>query len=154
VEIEDGKARDYHGDYEYYLWKRAQELESIKERSEDLVTRQSRSPRLPRTPAPAPPPAEAPSRNQRRRELSKTQARLEKQVSRLEGEIAGIERRIKERDRELADPALYQDFARWHELHEEQTQWKVELEQMTAKWEALCQELDGVRQRLTVTSLG
>src|SRR5574341_378350 len=37
VEIEDGKARDYHGDYEYYLWKRAQELESIKETTAELT---------------------------------------------------------------------------------------------------------------------
>src|SRR5919204_1098278 len=30
VEIEAGRAVEYPGDYEYYLWKRAQELESIK----------------------------------------------------------------------------------------------------------------------------
>ena len=30
VEIEEGQARDYLGDYEYYLWKKSQELESIK----------------------------------------------------------------------------------------------------------------------------
>jgi ATP-binding cassette subfamily F protein 3 len=153
VEIEDGKARDYLGDYEYYLWKRAQELESIKGRSEELGTRPVQGPRLHRAPSPAPPSPEAPSRNQRRRELTKAQARLEKQVSRLEGEIAEIERRIKERDRELADPALYQEFARWHELHQEQDRWRVELDRMTTQWEALCQELDGVRQRLTVRGL-
>src|SRR5439155_27067963 len=37
VEIENGKARDYCGDYEYYLWKRAQELEAIKESTADLT---------------------------------------------------------------------------------------------------------------------
>src|SRR5207245_7542445 len=30
VEIENGQARDYHGDYEYYLWKTMQEVEPIK----------------------------------------------------------------------------------------------------------------------------
>src|SRR5439155_1069006 len=30
VEIEAGQARDYHGDYEYYLWKKVQELEPLK----------------------------------------------------------------------------------------------------------------------------
>jgi ATP-binding cassette subfamily F protein 3 len=154
VEIEDGKARDYLGDYEYYLWKRAQELESIKERSEELGTRPVQGPRLHRAPSPAPPSPEAPSRNQRRRELSKAQARLEKQVSRLEGEIGEMERRIKERDRELADPALYQDFGWWHELHQEQDRWRLELDRMTGKWEALCQELEAVRQQLTVRGLG
>jgi ATP-binding cassette subfamily F protein 3 len=38
VEIEDGKARDYLGDYEYYLWKKAQELESIREKTSDVTT--------------------------------------------------------------------------------------------------------------------
>ena len=36
VEIEEGQARNYFGDYEYYLWKKAQEFESIKETSEEL----------------------------------------------------------------------------------------------------------------------
>ena len=31
-----GSARNFIGDYEYYLWKKAQEFESIKETSEDL----------------------------------------------------------------------------------------------------------------------
>src|SRR5262249_6052843 len=39
VDIEEGKTRDYLGDYEYYLWKKAQELESIKETSEELGTK-------------------------------------------------------------------------------------------------------------------
>ena len=31
-----GKARSFSGDYEYYLWKKAQEFESIKESSDEL----------------------------------------------------------------------------------------------------------------------
>src|SRR5574339_105328 len=37
VEVDDGQAKNYLGDYEYYLWKKAQEFESIKETSEELV---------------------------------------------------------------------------------------------------------------------
>jgi ATP-binding cassette subfamily F protein 3 len=151
VEIEDGKARDYHGDYEYYLWKRAQELESIKESTADLAPTQKQakasSQSLP------PPPSAEKGKGGERRELTKSQARLKKQVARAEAEVAELEANIKSRDLELADPNLYQDFARWNDLHQEQDRWRVELERITAKWEALCQELEGVRQRLTAGGL-
>jgi ATP-binding cassette subfamily F protein 3 len=68
----------------------------------------------------------------------------------MEGDIAGLETRIKSRDQELADPQLYQDFSRWNELHMEQEQWRKELDRMTARWESLSGELEGVRQKLTV----
>ncbi len=145
VEIEDGKARDYFGDYEYYLWKRAQELESIKETTEDLASQKPRSPRA----APAFSPVKSTSGSDRR-ELSKSQARLEKQVSRAEAEIAEFESRIRARDRELADPVLYQDFARWHDLHLEQERWKKDLERLTARWADLSQDLEGIKQKLEV----
>jgi ATP-binding cassette subfamily F protein 3 len=153
VEIEDGKARDYFGDYEYYLWKRAQELESIKEKTEDLTSKGSKPPKATNRPVAPPPPVHRDTQGLKggeRRELTKSQTRLEKQVAKAEADIAELEARIKARDQELADPTLYQDFARWNELHQEQDQWKVELERMTGKWEALCQELEGVRQRLTL----
>ena len=51
-----------------------------------------------------------------RRDLNKTQARLEKQVARAETEIADCETKIKARDLELADPALYKN---------ESTKWSV-----------------------------
>jgi len=144
VEIEEGMARDYLGDYQYYLWKRAQELESIKETTEELGTQKPRSPKA----TPASPPSKG--KDSDRRELSKSLARLEKQVSRAEAEIAELESRIRARDQELADPVLYQDFARWHDLHLEQERWKKDLERLTARWGALSQELEGIKQKLEV----
>jgi ATP-binding cassette subfamily F protein 3 len=163
VEIEEGKARDYFGDYEYYLWKRAQELESIKEKTEDLTPRGVKPPKATTKPAPPPSvPSPTPSAvhattrsltGGERRDLTKSLARLEKQVAKAEADIADLETRIKVRDQELADPTLYQDFARWNDLHQEQDRWRAQLERATEKWEALCQELEGVRQRLTVSGL-
>jgi ATP-binding cassette subfamily F protein 3 len=83
-----------------------------------------------------------------RRDLNKTQARLEKQVARAESEIAEHETKIKERDQLLADPALYQEFAKWNSLHQEQDVWKKELERLTSRWESLSSELTDVRQKL------
>jgi ATP-binding cassette subfamily F protein 3 len=145
VEIEDGKARDYAGDYEYYLWKRAQELDSIKGSKDDVgpnADGKKAAQALPRRPKDAGPnPAE-------RRELSKAHARLDKQVARAESDIAEMEARIKQRDRDLADPALYQDFSRWNDLHEEHVRWKKDLERLTDRWENLCRELEEVKRKL------
>jgi ATP-binding cassette subfamily F protein 3 len=149
VEIEDGKARDFHGDYEYYLWKRAQELESIKESSEDLrpTAAQQRAQKSGKN-APPPGPAAQGGTQPNRRDLTKSRDRLEKQVSRAEAEIAEMETRIKDRDQELADPALYQKFSRWNELHHEQEQWKKDLERLTARWTDLSQELEEIKKKL------
>lgn len=149
VEIEDGQLRDYHGDYEYYLWKRAQELESIKESSEDLrpTAAQLRAAHHGQSAAP-PAWAARTLREPDRRELSKSRNRLEKQVARAEAEIAELEARVKQRDQELADPVLYQDFARWHELHREQEGWKQELERLTSRWAELSQELEATKKQL------
>ncbi len=148
VEIEEGTARNYVGDYEYYLWKKAQEFESIKEISEELRPGKTGKAARSGGPAPAHAPAATSSPAKDRRELTKTQARLEKQVSRLEGEIADLERRIRARDQELADPGLYQDFARWNDLHQQQDGWKKDLETLTAKWEGLSGQLEEVTRKL------
>jgi ATP-binding cassette subfamily F protein 3 len=152
VEIDNGSARNYLGDYEYYLWKRAQELDSIKGNTEEAAAAIPKKGKKAKGPDPAPPPLPAQelrSTQAERRDLSKTQARLEKQVSRAETEIAELEARIKERDLQLADPNLYEDYNRWHELHDEHARWKAEMDRLTAKWEGLSKELEEVKQKLT-----
>ncbi len=149
VEIEDGKARDYYGDYEYYLWKRAQELEALKESGNGHHAEQPLKKNTPGA-REAPPSTRQQNPQQQRRELKKSQARLETQVARLETEIADVEARIRSRDQELADPDLYQDFGRWNELHLEQERWKHELERLTTRWGTLSQEVEAVRKRLEV----
>ncbi|MCC2640330.1 MAG: putative ABC-type transport system, ATPase component [Nitrospira sp.] len=147
VEVDDGQAKNYFGDYEYFLWKKAQEFESIKETSAELSAAQSGKSAGP-TKAMASQ-SQPKSHGGERRDLTKTQARLEKQVSRAEAEIAAMETKLQARQQELADPALYQDFSRWGDLQQEQEIWKKELERLTARWESLSEELQGVRERLT-----
>ncbi|HET9868250.1 MAG TPA: ABC-F family ATP-binding cassette domain-containing protein, partial [Nitrospira sp.] len=141
VEIEDGKARNFFGDYEYYLWKKAQEFEPIKESSDELGVQQ----RKPDGPTKAMASQAAPKSSAGgRRDLTKTQARLEKQVARAEAEIAEHEAKIRERDQMLADPALYQEFSKWNGLQQEQDTWRQELERLTARWESLSTDLADV----------
>ncbi|MCA1958241.1 MAG: ABC-F family ATP-binding cassette domain-containing protein [Nitrospira sp.] len=149
VEIEDGRARNFHGNYEYYLWKKAQELESITETTEELVGKsRGKSAEPTRAMAQQIPPTPKQSGGDRR-DLTKTHARLEKQVARLEGEIAGLEQKVKARDVELADPELYRDFGKWNVLHQEQDGWKRDLERLTARWESLSSELEEIKHKLT-----
>jgi len=148
IEIEEGKARSFSGDYEYYLWKKTQEVESIKETSDELKGTDRGKTAAP-TRAMASPAQAKPSAGDRR-DLNKTQARLEKQVARAEAEIAEYETKIKARDLELANPALYKDEStKWSALHLEQNGWKKELVRLTARWETLSAELDGVKEKLT-----
>jgi len=147
VEIDNGQARNFFGDYEYYLWKRAQELESIKGNQEDVAPTQKHAAHSDMKSAPS---SATPTRSAAadRRDMSKAQARLEKQITRAEAEIVELESRLKTRDQELANPAIYDKQDQWHVLHAEQGRWKAELERLTVRWSALSEELETVKQKL------
>ena len=146
VEIEDGRVKDYLGDYEYYLWKRSQELEALKAQEE---TRKRTGQKKPKS-RQASPTVEAipPSKKLTRRDMTKTINRLEKQVARSEEDITALEDRIKARTEELATPDLYGDFPRWNELHQEHERWKEELDVLTNRWSTLSTELAELKDQL------
>ena len=147
VEIDEGQARDFIGDYEYYLWKRAQELESIKSTEEQASPAKPTQKHKQKSVGSSngKPPTKEPSR----RELTKTVARLEKQIAKLENEIAQMESQIKTRDAELAAPETYQDYARWTELHLEREEWAKESERLTHRWEALSSQLESQKAQIS-----
>ncbi len=146
VEIDTGKATDYCGDYEYYLWKRSQELEALKEQhdahaSDKSPRRQTRQRAASSTQAP-------PTGTPTRRDMTKMINRLEKQMARVEEEIAALEDRMKARAAELATPELYQDFPRWHVLHHEHECWQQELDTLTNRWSTRAAELQALKHQL------
>ena len=144
VEIEEGRVKDYLSDYEYYLWKRTQELEALKAEEAALAKPKPRKTRHTPPPAETSPASSKPTR----REMTKTINRLEKQVARSEADITVLEERIKARAEELSAPELYRDFPRWNELHQEHERWKEELDVLTNQWSALSTELADLKDQL------
>ena len=152
VEIENGQARDYHGDYEYYLWKKMQEVESIKGTPE-LPTLAPSAASTPQTAPSSAPRARSseksePSRTVERKDATKTLARAERQVTKLEGEVTAGDDRIQARDKELADPSVYQDHVRWTVLMKEREQWVKDQSVLTSRWADLCEQAETLRAKL------
>jgi len=152
VEVENGTARDYHGDYEYYLWKKVQEVEPIKGTPE-LETHASHTSKVPKAAPTAAPRSKSSekgekSRTNERRDATKALARAERQIDKLEEEIAGGEKRIQARDQELAGESLYQDHERWTVLMKEREHWVKEQSVLTSQWAGLCEEAETLRAKL------
>ena len=149
VEIEAGQARDYHGDYEYYLWKKVQELEPI-QGTPEFESKPSKAPSVSKA-APTTAPRSRTSETsafKARREFTKTLARVERHIAKVEAEIAAGDDRIKARDRELASQELYQDHERWTVLMKEREQWVKDQSVLTGQWGELCEEAEQLRAKL------
>ena len=144
VEIEDGVALDYPGDYAYYLWKRAQELAAEvedEEEHESTVRRNGRQPGRNQASRPRPQTAD-------RRELVKALDRAERRLMHLETAVAELEERMRTRDQELESEVLYQDHVRWHALHLERRQWDQDLEQLMEDWARQSEAVAALRQQI------
>ena len=152
VEIEDGLARDYHGDYEYYLWKKMQEVDSIKGTPE-AETNAPPAPKPAKAAPTAAPHARASEKSEKsravgRKEATKALARVERQIAKLEEGITAGDEKIKARDQELAGQTLYQDHVRWTALMKEREHWAKDQSVLTGQWADLCEEAEQLRARL------
>ena len=93
------------------------------------------------------------ARERRRLEAEERQRRsavegpLKKQVAALEVKIAELEARAKEEEQRLADPALYDDFAKAKPLLDAHRQTKAELEAAMVEWEAAGARLEELRRQ-------
>ncbi|MEK6695227.1 MAG: hypothetical protein AABY67_07720, partial [Nitrospirota bacterium] len=152
VEVEDGRARDYHGDYEYYLWKTMQEVESIKSTPETEMPATPTMNARPAAPTSAPRARSSEksdkSRTVERKDATKALARAERQIAKLEEDITAGEKRIQARDLELADQSLYQEHARWTVLMKEREHWAKDQSVLTSQWAGLCEEAEKLRAKL------
>jgi ATP-binding cassette, subfamily F, member 3 len=142
VEIEDGAPLDYRGDYEYYLWKRAQELTGEASANGNHAGGQRQAAALARGKGQA-------EQGPDRRELVKALGRAERRSADMEAAIAAMEERMRARDQELRDPELYQDHQRWHALHLERQQWDKDLECLMEDWTQESEAVVTLRQQIS-----
>jgi ATP-binding cassette subfamily F protein 3 len=96
------------------------------------------------------PPASEKDRRRLEAEARNARARRERplrdEIERLEARIAALELEEREATAALADPALYQDFARAKPLIERQAAAKAELAQRYAAWEAAQERLEEMKR--------
>ena len=95
------------------------------------------------TAAAAPKPAAAPAPEKPKGSKNRI-AKLEREIAELETKIGALESAQKERSDLLADPTVYADKAQSTKLLEEFRKEQPELEKLTARWEQLQLELEGL----------
>ncbi|WP_223645395.1 ABC-F family ATP-binding cassette domain-containing protein [Corallococcus sp. EGB] len=76
-----------------------------------------------------------------RQRRSVVEGPIKKEIAKLEERIAKVEAEQKEREAQLADPVLYNDFARAKPLMDAHRTGKEELEDLYARWEAAQEKL-------------
>jgi ATP-binding cassette subfamily F protein 3 len=138
-EVKDGGVLPFPGDLDDWLYHQRQ-LEDVAAAEAELGA----GARPDETAGPRPADrrrAEAEARNAR----SRRERPLRDEIARLEARIAEREAEEREATTALADPALYQDFARARPFIERQAAARKELERLYADWESAQRRLEELR---------
>lgn len=127
VEVRDGSAVAYAGDYDYYLYKKSADKQGGTDRSNknDALPGSEKRKEQKRL--------EAEARNLRHRELKPLKA----QLAEIETTLSRKETEINTLNESLADPSVYQDKTEFIPLMERHRDLKTELDRLNREWEAL-----------------
>ena len=142
LEIRDGRAEHYPGNYEDYQYKKR-----LMEQSEEIP------PPAPVAPAPSPIPDDSPveSRKERKRKeaqlriaLSKRQGPVKAEIAAVEKEMERKESRLREIENLMADPANYENKDLIMPLVEESTGLTDRVKRLETRWEELHAQLEEI----------
>ncbi len=153
IEVNDGEATVYPGDFEYYAAKRGVDIET-----RGAVEGARSTPRGVVTKAPKPRESASSAADRKRREAEARNARhrrtrdLRATLARLEAESVDVERELAEITDRLADPALYSDAAAVKQLVERHNALRDRSEHLGPELENLARELSAADEPQLVRS--
>jgi len=135
VEVEGGALTSFHGDYEYYLAKKAGTLESPSEsRSSLLAPRSFASEPRAQNPEPSSKEERLRSREDDKQRQKEERSRL-RRLAEIEAAIEKAENELKKLEEQLAEPALASDYAALQKLGEEHAATEARLAALYGEWE-------------------
>jgi ATP-binding cassette subfamily F protein 3 len=126
VEMDEGQAAEYWGNYSDYMEKREKEEKSVHPEEQEVFQKRS----------------DADTQKERKRKeaearqaVSRDRNRLNKEIERLETQIDELEQRLNDIEAEMADPQTYSKSERVVELQKQHASIKRDLPSLYDEWE-------------------
>lgn len=128
--IEDQDLKEYPGSYQEFehFWSQRMAEKQVKEKAQEKETKNTET-------------KKAEKRSSPDKEAQRKEQKLKKELDQLEADILKKETAIKELESQMADPDVFGDHEKLMDFQQKYDQKKQQLDELTAKWESLAEEI-------------